>query len=259
MIPKLARLANDCYHVWKSPTDSKAAVLRDLLLPGPSKMGFRVAHFDRQTLNFLYREIFVRQYYYFRARTDTPVILDCGANIGMASLYFKWLYPRSMVRAFEPDPTTFGLLTQNMAQNHLDVETFNCALWDTDADVDFFSDSNSPGSLLMSTSMSQAKGKPIKVPARKLSDFIQGEVDFVKVDVEGAEDRVLGDLVQSGKIGAVRQMVFEYHHRLGRQKSCLAEFLRMLEQAGFEYQIHSVLFPVTSNDTFQGMIIRAYR
>jgi len=259
MIGQLARFANDCYHLWKAPTGSKTAVLRDFILPGPSKMGFRVSHFDRQTLNFLYREIFVRQYYYFRARKDAPVILDCGANVGMASLYFKWLYPKALVRAFEPDPTTFRLLKQNIAQNNLDIETHNCALWDREGDLDFYVDSNSPGSLLMSADGSRLNGEPIKVPARRLSEFIEGDVDFLKLDVEGAEHRILSDLVQSGKIGAIRQMLVEYHHRIGQRQSCLAEFLLILQQAGFEYQIHAALCPVSSKDVFQAMLIAAYQ
>ncbi len=259
MIAEIARFANDCYHIWKGPTGSKTAILRDLILPGQSKMGFQVAHFDRQTLHYLYREIFARQHYYFHAQNETPVILDCGANVGMASLYFKWLYPKARVRAFEPDPATFQLLKQNITRNKLDVETHNCAVWDENAEVDFFVDTRNPGALLMSTDASRLNSQSIRVPARRLSDFVQGTVDFVKLDVEGAEHRVLSDLVQGGKIRAIRQMVIEYHHRIGRQKSCLAEFLLMLEHSGFEYQIHATLYPVTSRDTFQDLLIAAYQ
>jgi FkbM family methyltransferase len=259
MIAQLARFANDCYHVWKAPTGSKTAILRDLILPGERKMGFQVAHFDRGTLNYLYREIFARQHYYFHAENDAPVIFDCGANVGMASIYFKWLYPKARVRAFEPHPATFQLLKQNIARNRLDVESHNCALWDENTEVDFFADATDPGGLLMSTDVSRCKGEPIKVAGRRLSDFIDGSVDFVKLDVEGAEHRVLSDVVRSGKIRAIRQMVVEYHHRIGHQKSHLAEFLAMLEDAGFEYQIHAALYPVTSRDAFQDMLIAAYQ
>lgn len=259
MIARLARFANDCYHVWKAPTGSKPAIVRDLILPGERKMGFQVAHFDRATLNHLYREIFARQHYYFDARNDTPAILDCGANVGMASLYFKWLYPRARVQSFEPDPATFQLLKQNIARNKLDVEIHNCALWDENAEVNFFVDTRNPGMLLMSTDASRLNTHPIRVPARRLSDFIQGTVDFMKLDIEGAEHRVLSELEQSGKIRAIRQMVVEYHHRIGQQKSRLAQFLAMLERAGFEYQIHAVLYPVTSRDTFQDLLIAAYQ
>ncbi len=258
MIAKLARFANDCYHVMKAPAGPKMALLRDLALPTEKKMGFHVSHFDRRTLNYLYREIFARQHYYFRAESEAPLILDCGANVGMASLYFKWLYPRSHVLAFEPDPATFQLLQTNVARNALDIEMYNFALWDNDVEVDFFVDPSNPGNLSMSTEVSRLKGEAIKVQGRKLSQFIQGTVDFVKLDVEGAEHRVINDLVQTEKIKFIRQMVIEYHHRIGFQKSCLAEFLLLLEEAGFEYQIHAALYPVTSKGTFQDVLISAY-
>ena len=222
-------------------------------------MGFEIGHFDRQTLNHSYREIFARQHYYFLADCEAPQILDCGANLGMASLYFKWLYPKSRVRAFEPDPATFQLLKRNIARNNLDIEPHNCALWDRDGEVDLFVDSTHPGTALMSTDISRLKGEPLRVPARRLSEFIEGTVDFLKLDVEGAEQRVLGDLVQTGKIGAIRQMVIEYHHRIERHKSCLAGFLLMLEQAGFEYQIHAGVYPISSRDVYQDVLIGAYK
>lgn len=259
MIAQLARFANDCYHVWKSPTRSKPAILRDLILPGSRKMGFQIAHFDQHTVNYLYREIFARQHYHFNASKSAPVIFDCRANIGMASLYFKWLYPGARVHSFEPDPATFQLLKRNIAQNGLDVQAHESALWDENMELDFHIDPSHPGSLLMSADVVRLAGRPIKVSARKLSDFIEGPVDFLKMDVEGAEHKVLTDLVKSEKIAEIRQMVVEYHHRIGNRTSCLAEFLAMLEHAGFEYQIHAVLYPVTGRDTFQDMLIAGYK
>ncbi len=42
-------------------------------------------------LSFLwqFKEIFAEESYYFRADTPTPVIYDCGANVGLSCLYFK--------------------------------------------------------------------------------------------------------------------------------------------------------------------------
>ena len=159
----------------------------------------------------------------------------------------------------EPDPATFQLLQLNIARNKVDIEAQNCALWDENGEVDFFVSHEKPGALLMSTVATRFESHCIQVPARKLSDFIQGTVDFVKLDVEGAEHRVLKELVQSGKIHSIRQILIEYHHRIGQQKSCLGEFLSLLERAGFEYQIHAALYPVTSRDTFQDMLIAAYQ
>jgi FkbM family methyltransferase len=223
--------------------------------------GFKIGYFDRVTLANLYREIFVRQHYLFASATASPRILDCGANLGMATLYFKWLYPQARIQAFEPDPTTFALLEKNVSQNHLrDVTLHNCALWNEEGQIEFFIDQSIAGSLLMSTQESRLKGsRPIRVPSRRLSDYIEESIDFLKLDVEGAEHQVLCDLLGSGKAKLIRQMVIEYHHRLGDEPCRLSEFLGHLEQAGFAYQIHASLFPVTSKGVFQDMLIGAYR
>jgi len=77
--------------------------------------------------------------------------------------------------------------------------------------------------------------------------------------VEGAENRILSDLVSRGSIHSIRQMVIEYHHHLSDRRSCLADFLRQLEETGFEYQFHASLWPGTSQGVFQDMLIGAYR
>lgn len=223
-------------------------------------LGFDISHFDRAGLRHLYREIFARQHYYFCTGTESPVILDCGANIGMATLYFKWLYPNCRIQAFEPDPGTFAVLEKNIAGNRLsNVVAHNCALWDNNRDIEFFVDQANPGSQLMSADASRLKGESIRVPGRKLSEFIEGPIDFLKLDVEGAEHLVLSDLVASGKIHQVRQMVIEYHHHVASQHSRMAEFLGRLEQTGLEYQFHASLWPVTSKGVFQDVLIGAYR
>jgi FkbM family methyltransferase len=262
MIASLARFANDSFSLWRTPhsTRKKIALWFNLLHPSGKMLGFDVAHFDGPTLSHLYREIFARQHYYFKSKTDSPVILDCGGNIGMATMYFKWLYPKSRIEVFEPDPSTFAVLESNVTGNRLtDVKTHNCALWDENREIDFFRDEAEPGSLLMSASASRLKGEIIRIPGRKLSEFIQGPIDFLKLDVEGAENRILADLVSTGKIRFVLQMVIEYHHRIENQRSCLADFLGLIEEAGFEYQLHSSLWPVTAKNVFQDMLIGAYR
>ena len=257
MIAQLARFANDCYHILRGPGPAKTSVLRNLIFPGSRTMGFQFEHFDPGTKRFLYREIFARQYYHFVASTPSPVILDCGANVGMASIYFKWLYPNAKIEAFEPDPKTFGLLQRNLNANRLDVETYNCALWDEDGELNFHVNASDPGSLLMSVDASRSKAEAIKVPSRKLSNFIDGPIDFMKLDVEGAEHHVLNDLIKSGKLKQIRRMAIEYHHGIGGQKHCLAQFLEGLEAAGFEYQLHASRFPVVSDSVFQDILISA--
>jgi FkbM family methyltransferase len=46
----------------------------------------------------------------------------------------------------------------------------------------------------------------ITVRSGKLSDYITGPVDYLKIDVEGAEDTVMQDLMQSGKLRQVQSI-----------------------------------------------------
>jgi hypothetical protein len=52
----------------------------------------------------------------WRNAGDVPVIIDGGANVGYASLYFAACFPDALVVAIEPDPASFALLCRNVAQ-----------------------------------------------------------------------------------------------------------------------------------------------
>jgi FkbM family methyltransferase len=261
----LARYANDAFRIVQSPHSwsRKFCLWRDLTSLGVGfrdghVLDYRVESFDREALYFLYREIFARQSYFFEAATARPFILDCGANIGMAVLYFKWLYPDSEVWAFEPEPRTFSTLERNVARNHLtNVRLHNIALWDNDGDLELTVPGNQPGSLLASVSKNRTVGVPVTVRSARLSSFIERQVDFLKIDVEGAELHVLGDLAETGKLSLIRQMVIEYHHNLPDEPPAMSRLIRLLEDCGFSYQVSAWCFPVTTRSQFQDILIGA--
>lgn len=223
-------------------------------------LNFDVKYLHGESLRLLYDEIFAREEYMFESSTPQPVIFDCGANIGMATLFFKWLYPESTVVSFEADPTTFGVLKHNIQQNHLQgVTAHNVALWSEDGHIPFFVREDEPGSLLMSTMANRTAGKEISVEAKRLSSFINGQVDLLKLDVEGAEVKVICDLLESGKIDAVQQMIIEYHHHISHETARLGDFLAVLERNGWNYQLNSWFFPTSARDVFQDIQVYAYR
>ena len=254
----MLKFLNDCAHILKAPHGNRLALFTGLMT-NQKRLGFNVFHPDPGGISFLYREIFARQNYYFRAETDSPLIFDCGANIGMSTPYFKWLFPKSRIRCFEPDPYTYQTLNKNIANNRLElITTFQCALWDEEKKLDFFIDSKRPATTVMSAFPERGVTQAIEVSAEKLSKFITEPVDFLKLDVEGAETRVVQELVQSRKIALVKQMVIEYHHHFGTQRANLSHLLASLECAGFDYQLHSSLYPVTTKNVYQDVLIHAY-
>ena len=201
-------------------------------------LDFEVAAFNLSTLMFLFEQIFRDHEYLFRSERADPLIVDCGSNIGMSILFFKALYPEARIIGFEPDEQAYALLKRNIASNGLSgVQVHRAAVGMEDSTVDFFVDPEWSGSLNSSTNRNLMPKKRMVVQQVRLSTFIDGRVDLLKLDVEGAEGAVLQDLVSSGVISNVDQIIAEYDHHIDENIDKLSEFLSQLEENGFGYQI----------------------
>ena len=134
-----------------------------------SLFGFQIGYLVEQQFRYLIREIFIEGCYFFHVEKPDPVILDCGSNIGLSIMFFKALYPEACVIGFEPEPTTFTQLAENVRANRLaNVELHNIALSASDGDIDFFVPAEEVSSLFMSAYKERLSGVRITVPAKRL-------------------------------------------------------------------------------------------
>jgi FkbM family methyltransferase len=219
---------------------------------------YDVESFSYATLLKLFRDIFVAGEYSLALPTEFPVIVDAGANIGMATLYFKHRYPGSRIWAFEPDPRAFELLQRNVVRNGLaNVTLVNAALADYDGMLPFYYDEAAPEVLIMSSNPERLPGSCRMVPCLRLSEAMPpGPVDLMKMDIEGAEGMVLAELAASGRLGDIDRLVLEYHHGIGSEPSRLGGFLTLLEESGFVYSVQAnFVLP----GCFQDLLIAALR
>jgi FkbM family methyltransferase len=76
---------------------------------------------------------------------------------------------------------------------------------------------------------------PIEVECVPLSDYLQGPVDFLKLDIEGAEDAVLDEAAPM--LGNVRNLFCEFHDGPGFARGRIAKILGILDAAGFDVEI----------------------
>jgi len=219
-------------------------------------LNYHVHSYEFGSTGWLFLDIFILQKYYFRANTPSPWIIDCGSHIGMSILYFKALYPQAKILAFEPAPETYKLLTENVERNHLkNVILMKKAVSNQEGKMKFFGDLSLTSSLLAD----RGSAKSSEVEVVKLSTYIDRKVDFLKIDVEGAEDLVLDDLVASAKLGMVNQMVIEYHHHVEKDADRLSQFLKILEDHNFGYQIQGSSEPPYRGREFEDVTIYAYQ
>ena len=219
---------------------------------------FNVKGADYASFNYLFTEIFCSDDYYFKAATNSPVIIDCGSNIGMATIYFKKLYPSAEIKCFEPDPAVYNLLESNISINKLaNVEAWNVALFNEEKTLTFYT-SDSSGILRGSINKDRGGVNEIHVKALRLSEFIKNieHIDLLKMDVEGAEIYIVEDLEKSGQLSKPNQYIIEYHHKINKEQISLSKFLDIFEKAGYSYSIKANFHKLKS---FQDILIYAYK
>jgi len=251
-------VARSCIEYWKLAIGTEFASFGRQHNPSRPVyiLGLKLYTFDLGLLLFLMNEIFLRRQYAFEPTGETPLIIDCGSNIGISILFFKMLLPRSKIIGFEPDKETFELLSRNITENGLsDVCLHNMAVSSTTGHVTFYSNSRSRGSLLMSLVKERIAGDARQVPCATLSSFVQEPIDLLKVDIEGAEMDVMRELTASGALKHVNAMLMEFHHHI-KPDSSLADMLNLLQQQSFGYDIGATL--PASLGKFQDILIRVY-
>lgn len=184
-----------------------------------------------------YKDIFVHRSYHFDALRQDPVILDCGSNIGMSILYFKHIYPKARITGFEPDPVVWPYLQENIGRNSLTgVELVQAAISGRAGRLAFCADGKYGSYLLSDESTDVPEGWTKQmVPCLRLRDSLTQAIDFLKINIEGAEWEALSD--SEDRLRHVREMVIEYHH-LPNLPRTLHDILALLHRQGFEYLIN---------------------
>lgn len=189
---------------------------------------------DAQSFLAIYWAYFKREEYRFRAARENPLILDCGANVGLGVRYWKHLYPKARVIAFEPDPESFDALennTRDLARVNLRRE----AVWTQKGPISFAATGGDGGHLATVSPFPQPSDKKLVVSATRLRDHLVDPVDLLKLDIEGAETDVLLDC--RDRLSLVRHLFVEYHSFSG-QPQRLSAFFDVIESAGFRVHTH---------------------
>ena len=133
------------------------------------------------------------------------VIIDVGANSGLYSIFYsKLVGSQGKVYAFEPDAATFSLLTENLQLNNCEnVKTYNFALSNKESRIEMVSFNPENVKLgdgdsfkyIREVHTDKGGDKNNSIHAYRLDDLEElntvAKIDFIKIDVEGAELLVL--------------------------------------------------------------------
>jgi FkbM family methyltransferase len=141
----------------------------------------------------------IKQYEEFAQLKPGHVVIDLGAYSGLTAISFsKAVGSTGRVIALEPDPANFAAATRNIDQhfkvNNLgNIVLMKNAVANSRGNIQFSSE-GTLGSAAVSI-VGSDRGETIDVECLSLSDIAQSNrldrVDFIKMDIEGAEESVL--------------------------------------------------------------------
>lgn len=192
---------------------------------------------DRPSLDTQLKDILGQQIYDFTPRRPDPVIIDGGASIGVAALAWKRAIPAARIVCFEPDPQALTLLRRNLTANgHCDVTVVEAGLSDRDGTATFHSDGADGGRMTSDHAAHKAPGNGT-IATTRLSRFIDGPVDLLKLNVEGQELSVLRELEAASKLQHVERLILEYHGWADSPQG-LGPILDLLARHSFRYLLH---------------------
>lgn len=139
---------------------------------------------------------------------EGDVVFDCGAYVGTYALWAsKQVGETGRVFAFEPDPENYDILTENILRNNVaNVIPVNAGLWESTGEVSFESGQGVASKI-------GGDGRKIKVYSLEGFCAERGlvEVDFVKMDVEGAEVKVIEGSREFIRTHSMNFAIASYH------------------------------------------------
>lgn len=184
--------------------------------------------------------IFIDREYDIKLNREGKCIIDAGANIGLASLFFltRWLNVR--IIALEPEAQNFDLMIKNL-KGYPQVICLQKGLWDSDCFLEVVDNGWGEAGFMVKESSERTVNSVEGVMLKTLmNQYRVTNIDVLKLDIEGSEENIL--LGKDKKsLNNVSAIFCEVHENL---KPGLEKRIRISYQNEFnifqsgEYQIY---------------------
>ena len=183
-----------------------------------------------------YIQIFVDREYEFEPLEQPEVILDAGANIGLASIYFANKFPSARIIAVEPEASNYSLLKRNVLPYER-IVPLQCALWGENSRIKLIDPGFGKWGFQTHAS-EQAKATAVRDEVEAVTvDRIMHDhgiefIDVLKMDIEGAEKEVFENATPW--IDKVGILIVELHERL--KQGCNRSFYNATNNFELEWK-----------------------
>lgn len=184
-------------------------------------MNFRPNTTDFMVFQQVFQWGFFSPIYEQLQKIQPKFILDGGGNVGYASSLFAMVYPDAQIITVEPDKSNFATLKMN-THRFPNVHAVNAGLWDKQAHIALMAQEGEWGYMFKEVPGpvdGSVYGTTITHLMRR---FNFPRLDFAKIDIEGAEARVLSPTADLVWLDSTKLICMEMHdwmaHYYGLQK-----------------------------------------
>ena len=134
----------------------------------------------------VFYEVFALRIYKIPEK-EVATIIDIGANVGYASIYFAHFYPNARIIALEPEHSNYQMLLEN-TQNYKNILCIQAAIWPEETELTLQNPQASNWSFRFAEDTTS--GLPIKSQTLSglMKKFHLKRINLLKIDIEGGEE-----------------------------------------------------------------------
>lgn len=179
---------------------------------------------------YSFEDIFAHQAYKMDISFQPKVILDCGANVGHAAVYFANQFPEAFILAIEPDEQNVSIIEKNIV-TYQNVKCLQSAIWNKPSFLKIENESASSWAFRVSeTTQDEPKAFQATSIQSLCSTYNIDKIDILKMDIEGSEAFVFDDK-SSEWLAKTSFLIIELHDRF--QENCTKNVYAAIDK--FEY------------------------
>jgi FkbM family methyltransferase len=181
---------------------------------------------------FVQRERLLEEYRALVALGETPLIVDCGANIGLSTIWFANLFPCAKIVAVEPAADNVELMRKNLAA-YENTEIIAGGVWDEPVDLSILDRNVNPWAYQVGPCSATSDS----IKSYTISAIASGRpILIIKIDIEGSEDALFRS--NTDWLTKTRLLIIELHDEKLPGKKTSRNFFQRIAKEDFEFVVN---------------------
>ncbi|GAA4278507.1 FkbM family methyltransferase [Aquimarina mytili] len=197
----------------------------NITLSDNSQIHLRKNTKDHETFD----EVFIDNIYNLPLPIAPKTIIDAGANIGLASLFFKMKYPDSAIALIEIDSGNLEMIRKNL-KGYTNITILNKGLYNKHSYFKIFDPFNATNSFVIKESTQDDYDIESITIDQIIDDHSWDTIDILKIDIEGAEKNLFESNYQHW-LPKVNVLMIETHDRM--VPKCSITVMKALDEYDF--------------------------